>query len=47
LLVTGFEAHGTFSLLGFETAVRVHNWVGNTWLIAFAFFAFWIFTTGE
>lgn len=47
LLVTGFEINGTFSLLGFATAVRVHNVTGITWLIAFAFFAFWIFTTGE
>ncbi len=47
LLLTGFEVHSTFSLLGFETAVRVHNFVGLTWLIAFAFFVFWLFTTGE
>jgi len=47
LLVTGFEIHGTFTLLGFETAVEVHNYVGLTWLIAFAFFVFWLFTTGE
>jgi len=47
LLVTGFEIHGTFKLLGFETAVEVHNYVGLTWLIAFAFFVFWLFTTGE
>jgi thiosulfate reductase cytochrome b subunit len=47
LLVTGFEVKGTFTLLGFGTAVEVHNYVGLTWLIAFAFFVFWIFTTGE
>jgi thiosulfate reductase cytochrome b subunit len=47
LLVTGLEIHGTFSLLGYEEAVNVHNFVGITWLIAFAFFVFWIFTTGE
>ncbi len=47
LLVTGFEINGTYSLLGFATAVRVHNVVGITWLIAFAFFVFWVFTTGE
>jgi len=47
LLVTGFEVHGLYTLLGFETAVQVHNFVGITWLIAFAFFAFWVFTTGE
>ena len=47
LLLTGFEVHGTFSLFGFRTAVEVHDFVGLTWLIAFAFFAFWISTTGE
>ncbi|MDA3832431.1 MAG: cytochrome b/b6 domain-containing protein, partial [Spirochaetales bacterium] len=47
LLVTGLEVHGTFTLLGFEQAVTVHNFVGISWLIAFAFFVFWIFTTGE
>jgi len=47
LLVTGFEIHGTFELLGFATAVEVHNYVGLAWLIAFAFFVFWILTTGE
>ncbi|MGD9235966.1 MAG: cytochrome b/b6 domain-containing protein, partial [Desulfobacterales bacterium] len=47
LLLTGFEVHGTFALFGFWDAVEVHNFLGLTWLIAFAFFAFWIFTTGE
>jgi thiosulfate reductase cytochrome b subunit len=47
LLVTGFEVHGAFKWLGFETAVKVHNFAGITWLIAFAFFVFWVFTTGE
>jgi thiosulfate reductase cytochrome b subunit len=47
LLATGFEINTGFSLLGFETAVEVHNFVGITWLIAFAFFVFWVFTTGE
>lgn len=47
LLITGFEVHGLFNLFGFQTAVKVHNYAGLTWLIAFAFFVFWIFTTGE
>ena len=47
LLLTGFEVHGTYSLFGFGSAVEVHDFVGLTWLIAFAFFAFWIITTGE
>jgi thiosulfate reductase cytochrome b subunit len=47
LLVTGFELHGSFRLLGFRSAVEVHNFVGLSWLILFAFFIFWLFTTGE
>ena len=47
LLVTGMEVHGVYSWLGFQTAVKVHNFAGLTWLIAFAFFVFWVFTTGE
>lgn len=47
LLVTGFEVHGKFTLLGFGSAVDIHNVVGLSWLIAFAFFVFWIHTTGE
>ncbi|MDY6904607.1 MAG: cytochrome b/b6 domain-containing protein [Thermodesulfobacteriota bacterium] len=47
LIITGLEVHGGFQWLGFELAVRVHDITGITWLIAFAFFVFWIFTTGE
>jgi len=47
LLITGFEVHGTYTLLGFKTAVTVHNFVGLSWLILFAFFVFWLLTTGE
>lgn len=47
LLATGFEVHGTWKLLGFQKAVEIHNFIGLTWLIAFAFFVFWVFTTGE
>lgn len=47
LLVTGFEVHGTFALLGYKRAVTVHAWLGVAWLIAFAFFVFWVATTGE
>ena len=47
LLVTGLEVHGLFTLFGFDLAVEIHNFIGLTWLIAFAFFVFWIFTTGE
>ena len=47
LLITGFEIKGSFQLLGFERAVSIHNFSGLAWLIAFAFFVFWMFTTNE
>jgi thiosulfate reductase cytochrome b subunit len=47
LLITGLEIHGIYTLLGFEQAVEIHNFTGISWLIAFAFFVFWVFTTGE
>ena len=47
LIITGFEVHDSISLFGFKTAVEVHNFVGIAWLVAFAFFVFWVFTTGE
>jgi thiosulfate reductase cytochrome b subunit len=47
LIITGFETQGLYTLLGFHAAVEVHNFVGLAWLISFAFFVFWVFTTGE
>ena len=47
LIATGLEIHGSYTLLGFQKAVSVHNFVGLSWLVMFAFFVFWIFTTGE
>jgi thiosulfate reductase cytochrome b subunit len=47
LLTTGFEINGLFTLFGFKTASDIHHYAGLTWLIAFAFFVFWLFTTGE
>jgi thiosulfate reductase cytochrome b subunit len=47
LAATGFEIHGSFKLIGFQRAVAVHNFLGLTWLVSFAFFVFWLFTTGE
>ncbi len=47
MLVTGFEIHGTYSLLGFETAVAVHT--TTAWLLIglWVFAIFWHLTTGE
>ncbi len=47
LLVTGFEVHGSYRLLGFEWAVNLHTSLAwalvGLWVIAI----FWHFTTGE
>lgn len=47
LLVTGFEIHGTYTLLGFEQAFDVHNYCAWAWFIFFIFNLFWLATTGE
>jgi thiosulfate reductase cytochrome b subunit len=45
--VTGLEIHGSYKLLGFKTAVEVHNFCAWTWFILYAFVIFWMATTGE
>jgi thiosulfate reductase cytochrome b subunit len=47
LLVTGFEVHGTYRLLGFERAVDAHT--TGAWVLVglWVFAIFWHFTTGE
>lgn len=47
LLLTGLEVHGAFTLLGFKRAAAWHETLGVTWLVLFAFFVFWLFTTGQ
>jgi len=47
LLLTGFEIQAYYNLFGFKTAAKLHNYAGIAWLVSFAFFIFWIFTTGE
>jgi thiosulfate reductase cytochrome b subunit len=47
LLITGFEVHGAYKLLGFQRAAEIHNFLGLSWLVLFAFIVFWLFTTGE
>ena len=47
MIITGFEIHGSFALLGFETAVNLHIIAAWT-LIAFWFLGiFWHLVTGE
>ena len=47
MLITGFEIHGNYQLLGFEQAVTVHSF--SAWLLIglWVFAWFWHLTTGE
>lgn len=47
MLFTGFEVHGSYTVLGFEQAVQVHTLAAWTLLLLWAFTIFWQFTTGE
>jgi len=47
LIITGFEIHSTYSILGFENAFKIHNYAAWTWLILFIFIIFWMSITGE
>lgn len=47
LLITGFEVHSTYNLIGFEKAVKVHNGAAWAFLVLIVFAIFWHFTTGE
>jgi len=45
LALTGFEAHGSFSLFGYERAALWHIYAGIALVVLFIFGAFWFFTT--
>ncbi|MCK5337830.1 MAG: cytochrome b/b6 domain-containing protein, partial [Bacteroidales bacterium] len=47
LMLTGFEIHGTYQLVGYENAVRWHDNAGWAFLILIVFTIFWHVTTGE
>ncbi|WP_374326314.1 cytochrome b/b6 domain-containing protein [Azonexus sp.] len=47
MMITGFEVHGTYALLGFQKAVQLHTLAAWTLLTLWAFTIFWQFTTGE
>lgn len=47
LLISGFEIHGTYQLLGFEGAVILHRAVAWSLVILWVFAIFWHLTTGE
>lgn len=47
MLVTGFEIHGSFSLLGWEAAVNLHIVLAWTLIALWILAIFWHLTTGE
>lgn len=47
LMLTGFEIHGTYQLLGFEKAANLHTIAAWSLVILWVFAIFWHFTTGE
>ena len=47
LIITGFEIHSSYTLMGFEAAVEVHNIAAWLFLVLTVFAIFWDFTTGE
>lgn len=47
LIFTGFEVHSSYTLIGFEQAVKIHNVAAISLIILIIFTIFWHFTTGE
>jgi thiosulfate reductase cytochrome b subunit len=47
MLATGFEIHGTYSMLGFERALDIHIILAWTLIGLWAFAIFWHLTSGE
>ncbi|MEN8116412.1 MAG: cytochrome b/b6 domain-containing protein [Bacteroidota bacterium] len=47
LVVTGFEIHSTYNLIGYELAVKIHNYSAWAYLVLIVFTIFWHFSTTE
>ena len=47
MLITGFEIHGTYTLIGWEQAAEIHRFAAWTLIGLWAFAWFWHLTTGE
>lgn len=47
MMISGFEVHGSYVLLGFKKAVQLHTLAAWSLLTLWAFTIFWQFTTGE
>lgn len=47
LMFTGFEIHSSYTVIGFENAVKYHNVAAISLILLIIFAVFWHFTTGE
>lgn len=47
MLATGFEIHGSWSLVGFKQAVALHESAAWALMVLWVFAIFWHFVTGE
>ena len=47
MMITGFEIHGLYTLIGFEDATNVHTIAAWSLVSLWVFAIFWHFTTGE
>jgi len=47
LALTGFEVHSSYTLFGYQNAVKYHDIAAWAFLILIMFSVFWHFTTGE
>lgn len=47
MMLTGFEIHGSYRLLGFDTATAVHTTAAWALITLWVFAIFWHVTTGE
>ena len=47
MMLTGFEIHGSYSLIGFGKAVMIHGYAAWALVTLWVFAVFWHFTTGE
>ena len=47
LIVTGYEIHSSFTLMGYENAVIWHNYAAWSFIVLIVFAIFWHFSTDE
>jgi thiosulfate reductase cytochrome b subunit len=47
LLITGLEVHGSYRIMGYASAVDLHNILALALIVLIVFAVFWHFTTGE